>query len=615
MLHGLSAMQWNIRTGFSASNQISRFGSLDRWFDKPRHAWTLVAALLAVHAGLLAYSAYVHSPTLNEPGHLAAGISHWQFGRFELYRVNPPLVRMTAALPVLAAGVETDWSNFHEGPGARPVFAIGEDLIAANGERSFFLFMIARWACIPFSLIGGVVCFLWARDLYSTRAGLLATVLWCFSPNILAHASLITADAPATALGLAACYTFWRWLRRPTWVQTVLTGVVLGMAELAKTTLILFYPLWPLLWILSRLPDRAAMCLRDWFREGSMLLVRIVIGLYVINLGYGFEGSLTRLDEFQFVSATFTGEESGSLGNRFADSWLGALPVPLPKNYLLGIDVQRRDFEDYGRPSYLRGEFKETGWWYYYLYALAIKVPLGTWGLLLLVLTLRLFQKSRGAAGLYSSAHAPPDPQSELRSAQWRDELILLFPAIVILTVVSSQTGFSEHMRYILPIFPYFFVWMSGIARILDRGPQNDIVARTTVDPEGDSTLGGASLVRRIVIGLVATSLLWSISSSLWIYPHSLSYFNESIGGPDHGHKHLLGSNLDWGQDLRYLKWWLDEHQEAHPKWAISETHRCPLLGDFVSHGVRATCYINSVNYFARHFLTSSFTSRENLYD
>jgi hypothetical protein len=49
---------------------------------------------------------------------------------------------------------------------------------------------------------------------------------------------------------------------------------------------------------------------------------------------------------------------------------------------------------------------------------------------------------------------------------------------------------------------------------------------------------------------LVAGSFCWFVASSLWIYPHSLSYFNESIGGPLNGPKHLLGSNVDWGQDL-----------------------------------------------------------------
>ena len=54
------------------------------------------------------------------------------------------------------------------------------------------------------------------------------------------------------------------------------------------------------------------------------------------------------------------------------------------------IDVQRRDFESFGRTSYLRGVFRDHGWWYYYLYALAIKVPLGTWLLALGAMVLRI---------------------------------------------------------------------------------------------------------------------------------------------------------------------------------------------------------------------------------
>jgi len=61
---------------------------------------------------------------------------------------------------------------------------------------------------------------------------------------------------------------------------------------------------------------------------------------------------------------------------------------------------------------------------------------------------------------------------------------------------------------------------------------------------------------------LCALLLLWSAASSLWIYPHSLSYFNESIGGPLNGPKHLLGSNVDWVQDLRYLIDWFDQQKE-----------------------------------------------------
>jgi len=521
-------------------------GKCFRLMEKPRAAVYAVVSLLAVHTGLLAYSAYVHSPTLNEPGHLVAGLSHWKFGRFELYRVNPPLVRMIAALPVMAVGYEEDWSGFYEGPGSRPVFSMGEDFVAANGERSFFLFMIARWACIPFSWMGGIVCYLWARDLFGRPSGVFACTLWCFSPNILGHAALITADVHATSLGVAACYTFWRWLRKPTWTQAAITGCILGLAELAKTTLILFYPLWPFLWIAYRWPDRHCMFRQDWLREAGMLLLRMTIGLYILNLGYGYEDPLKPLKEFHFVSKLFTGNEnakvsSGSVDlkfdaprpksiNRFADTWLGELPVPFPKNYLIGIDLQQKDFEDFGRPSYLCSKFQERGWWYYYLYALAVKLPLGIWLLTLFVIALHLLLR-----GI---------------SVRWRKQLILLLPPLLIFVVVSSKTGFSHHMRYVFPCFPFAFVWISQVATFFTT--KNGVKYRKKVRIIGRLFTAGASL-----------SLVWLLVSSLFIYPHGISYFNELAGGPVGGPKHLINSNVDWGQDLLLLKWWREEQADA----------------------------------------------------
>lgn len=176
----------------------------------------LVAALLVVHGGLLAWGASRHSPSIDEVAHLPSGLSHWELGRFDLYRVNPPLVRLLAALPVLGTEAKTDWRRFSDDyKRSRPEFAIGRDFIAANGSRSFWYFTIARWACIPLSFLGAYICFRWARELYGCLAGYLALALWCFCPNILGHAQMITPDAGAAALGVAACYLFWHWLGQP----------------------------------------------------------------------------------------------------------------------------------------------------------------------------------------------------------------------------------------------------------------------------------------------------------------------------------------------------------------------------------------------------------------
>src|SRR5207247_908053 len=70
---------------------------------------------------------------------------------------------------------------------------------------------------------------------------------------------------------------------------------------------------------------------------------------------------------------------------------------------------------------------------------------------------------------------------------------------------------------------------------------------------------------KRVFRGSVLLLTLWSVVSSLCVYPHSLSYFNEFVGGPCNGHLHLLESNVAWGQDLIFLRRWIDQHPEAKP--------------------------------------------------
>lgn len=498
----------------------------------PRFASWLVAGLLILQAALLAYAAKVDSPTFNEPAHLVAGISYWHFNRFDVYAVNPPLVRLVAAAPVVLAGCETDWSGFYSGPGARPEMSLGGAFCRANGQRTFWLVTLARWACIPFALLGGWVCYRWANALYGWPAGLVALCLWCTCPNIGAAGHLITSDMASTSLAVAACYSFWRWLKNPTWETAVISGVVLGVAELTKTTLVIFYPLWFVLWAGYRWTERQQMNRRRWGREAAMLVVRTVLAIYVVNLGYGYEGTGKTLGEFRFVSSALTGQigeqvQTQAGGNRFAGTWLGHVPVPLPEHYVLGIDLQRRDFEQYHHWFYLGGRWQKTGWWYYYLYGLALKLPLGTWCLL-------------GFATLAGLWRRGP--------AAWRDEVVLLAPALVILGFVSLQTGLNEHVRYVLPIVPFLFIWIGRLAPAIRPRPPS----RMTSWDRGIAAAAGAAL-------------LWAMAQPQFSFPHNLSYFNELAGGPAGGIRHLIHSNLDWGQDLLLLRQWQLEHPEAQP--------------------------------------------------
>jgi hypothetical protein len=138
-------------------------------------------------------------------------------------------------------------------------------------------------------------------------------------------------------------------------------------------------------------------------------------------------------------------------------------------------------------------------------------------------------------------------------NAKARDEMVLLLPAIAVLVLVSSQTGFNHSLRYVLPAFPYLFIWMSKVAKSF--------------------TLPGAK--HRAVAALAIIALLWSVSSSLAVVPHSLSYFNATSGGPKNGYKLLGHSNTDWGQDLLYFHKWYVAHPEARP---MHLSYACDLI-------------------------------------
>ncbi|MGH7192409.1 MAG: hypothetical protein ACREJM_02625, partial [Candidatus Saccharimonadales bacterium] len=308
--------------------------------------------------------------------HLPAGICHWQYGMFELYRVNPPLPRMVAALPVLFCDPKTDWGNYQLDSLSRATIPMGSRFAKANGARTLFLFMVARWACIPFCVLGGWTCYRWAGELWGWRAGLAALCLWCFDPLMLGHGAVVMPDMPAAAMGVFAAWRSWQWLRAPSWSTAGAAGLALGLAELCKTTLLVFFVLWPVAWLAYRRhhaprdvalsPTRAsttafitrsvmATIRRDSSRGMLQLIAILFLAVYLINLGYAFRGSFQRLGDYRFQSGVLTGDRAATppkVGNRFKGSWLALLPVPLPRDYVQGIDRQRADFEEGGR-SYL----------------------------------------------------------------------------------------------------------------------------------------------------------------------------------------------------------------------------------------------------------------------
>jgi hypothetical protein len=516
-----------------------------RWFrgqGETYHRLGLLV-LLTFHALLATHSASQHSVTVDEGGHILSGVLAWRRGTFGVYPVNPPLVKMLAALPVAASGpdlprqyvggIVLDWVGLHD------------EFAKINQARYLDLVFRARCVIVALSVLGGWVVYLWGRDLFGPTAGLVAASLWDLCPNVIGWSGVVTTDLGAAVFGLLAVYSLRWYVQGPSWARAVCVGLMVGLGQLAKFTLLMLYPVVLAGLVLAsrrdgadgsrsggRARSPAAVC-------GDALLIGL-LSLLVINAGYGFRESGRRLGQFEFRSDLLTRQAgraerdelpTGTVDrlNLFGGTCWESLPVPLPESFVVGLDEQK-SHADYGFPAYLRGQWQKGGWWYYYLYALAIKLPLGTWVLMGLAVGLALGSR-------------------RFRAESW-EEWLLWLPAAAIFLLLSSQTGINAHSRYVLPAWPFVVV---GVSRV-------GLLAEDAWRRRGRSWRA-AALGAAIVVG----ALGWNLAALARIHPHELSYFNEVAGGPEQGWRHLIDSNFDWGQDLLFLKRWLEEHPEARP--------------------------------------------------
>jgi hypothetical protein len=473
---------------------------------------------VAIHTAIVAWACWVQSPNANEAAHVISGISHWEFGRFELYRGNPPLVRMVATIPAVLMGCKVDWSLFSEAPGSRSEGNMVPQYIEANGEWSYWYVILGRLMCLPFTWLGAWSCFWWADELYGRRSALLATALWCFSPNEIALASFMTPDGPASCAGVAAGYLFWRWLERPTYERAALAGALLGLALLTKLTWVTLLALWPMITLINLVRHRKNTQMPGTWQQVLQFLVMISVALHVLNSCYLYGGTFKKLGEHKFICRALTGQDRKDLekgwGNRFQGTFWGEIPLPVPEQFVLGFDIQKGDF-DMHRRTYLRGKMYETGLWYYYLYGLAIKTPVGVFLI--------------GAVAMLNRKGLP---------AWTRMAWILPAHFAFFMAVISAELSWNSHLRYALPALPFFLIWTSRAALVLGTG-------------------------QKLLSSLLVFGSVWFLGSSLRYVPESVSYFNEIAGGPENGHFHLIDSNVDWGQDLFRLKHWLDAHPEV----------------------------------------------------
>ncbi len=460
---------------------------------------------------------------LDEFAHIPAALSHWQLGRYFLYRENPPLVRSLAAIPVLLSSPVMDYGRAEAGH--RSEWDVGVDFVGANASRYHVLIGRGRCVILFLAIACAALIFWWSSESYGSVIGLACAALWLSDPTVLAHSSIATIDVGAATFCCLATYTFWRFLRNPDGTNALVAGLGLGLAECSKFSMLVLYPVWMVLTAVAHnKPDVTALNRIPTSRSKpslGQLACLFALSILVINLSYGFDGTGMQLGRLEFRSQLLTGNGSKDsdhpiTGNRFRGTWIARLPVPLPSQYLLGFDSQKWE-EELGFVRLSGGRIVKRGAWYSPLETLAYKLPMGT-----LVLWIAV-------AGYWV-----------VRSRGFRiTEAVAALPAIALLIMLFTQTGLNWVVRYALPVFPLFCVASGRSIHAF-----------------------WASKIGRIV---VLACLAWNTVTLLGVRPNYLSFANLLAGGHVGGRRYFLGSNYDWGQDLFRLKRWYENQPDRRP--------------------------------------------------
>lgn len=455
--------------------------------------------LIGIIRIIFTYSTFWQS--FDEPVHIAAGMVWLDKGQYVYDILTPPLARiMTAIGPFLdgsrSMGHENSWRE-------------GNEILHGQNHYEHTL-TLARLGILPFFILAAMIVGFWAKHYYTVHAALLSVVLFTTLPPILGHSGMAATDMALAATFVAALFALCLWLEKPTLLRSQLLGLTLALTVLAKFSGLFFFsaciPLIVMVFYSQNALARNTPSLgmkQRFFAFG----VASLIFCSVIWAGYRFSTrTLFQVENRPHSSIDGMVGTQGYLHDTVYSLAEHLAVIPAPE-FFDGLDSAESRVAS-GHRSFLMGEIRTDGWWYYYPVTLAVKTPLPF-----------LFLAFTGF--VISVRKAIEDPQNLVRTIPGLAALGLL--------LISMTTNLNIGVRLILPIYPLlaitagyggYSIWQMRDHRFLCR----------------------------VFLSIL---VLWQLVTSFKVHPDYLAYFNELAG--NRPEEIVVVCDLDWGQDLKRL--------------------------------------------------------------
>jgi 4-amino-4-deoxy-L-arabinose transferase-like glycosyltransferase len=412
--------------------------------------------------------------------------------------------------------------------------------VGNNPDKILFF---ARFPMILLLIVCGFFIFKFAKEFFGEKVAILALFFFSFSPTFLAHGRLVTTDVPAAFGIVLATFYFLKALKEPTKKNIILAGITLGISQLLKFSLILilpFFVLLTLIWILI---------FKEWKNPLKVLISSFVLWILVVWIVYGFliynYPPERQLRDTKITLESFSGGSSSIKETCFSPKsiqkikrcpaeiviWASNKPIIRAlAHYGLGLLMVFQRAAG-GHTTYFLGEVSASGWRIYFPFVYLIKEPLAFHIFWVLALCYFVFKIKE-----------PLWKNPILRLKNFIKEHFVEFSMVLWLLIywaTSIKSNLNIGVRHLLPIFPFTIILTAkGVVFWLEN-----------------------TKYKKIAFSLFLFLILWQAISVLKIYPHFIAYANEIVGGPDKVYLYTVNSNLDWGQDLKRLKKWVEENK------------------------------------------------------
>ncbi|HXB02131.1 MAG TPA: phospholipid carrier-dependent glycosyltransferase [Opitutaceae bacterium] len=497
----------------------------------------IATVLIAIFCWLCLDLAHRSSCTVDEDGHLGAGVSYWVNGDYRVFTSNLFFAQKFEGIGPYLGGFtfpskqrQAALNNYYPNQ-------IGDEYLFKSGNNASHILIAGRAMTTLLGAGLGFMVFLWARRIFGDVGGLGALTFFVFCPLVISNASLVTTDLATALWYTAAVGTYWRFICEPNSRRSLLAGVALGLLLLTKYSGLGFVAIaaallgWRL-WSIQR-P-------RPW---RQLAMGHVVLGLAAWITIWTFFGFHARPGGLVYPWAEVG---PGTILYRVT-SILRTLHL-FPDPYLYDLTGMRLlSMKHY---SFLAGHIYSGGTWLFFPAILLLKTPPA----MLVAVAIAGLVSLR--AGLQHKTKKP-NPANDTPLVNSVSPWWIFIAVYLAMTMMSNRNAGARHL---LPIYPALCI-VGG---------------------------GGLSWLAQRRWTVAALLLVFAnVGEAAWFHGREHAYLSPIAGGPTQGYRWFVDSTIDWGADLPRLSTWQAQiiAHEPNAQFFIGQL----AVPDLEANGVQGT--------------------------